>query len=87
MLKSYCFSKYKKNTNNFQPKIINIFNFKNRRLKNINYLKNLLTSINYCKDLVSEPANILNPITYADKCLELKKIGLKVKVLDFSINC
>ena len=43
---------------------------------------NLLTSINFSKDLVSEPANILNPVTYAEKCLELKKIGLKVKVLD-----
>ena len=31
---------------------------------------------------MSEPSNILNPINYANKCKELKKIGLKVKVLD-----
>ena len=65
--------------NNKKPKIknINIFSFKNRKLKSINYYYNLSISINYCKDLVSEPANILNPVTYAEKCLTLKKIGLK----------
>ena len=31
---------------------------------------------------MSEPANILNPVSYAERCLELKKIGLKVKVLN-----
>ena len=82
LLRSYSFSKYKKSKEKFKPKIINIFNFKNRKLKNFGYYKNLLTSINYSKDLISEPANVLNPITYAEKCLELKKIGLKVKVLD-----
>jgi leucyl aminopeptidase len=33
------------------------------------------------RDLVSEPANILNPVTYADRCLELEKFGLEVTVL------
>jgi len=45
-------------------------------------MKNLLESINYTKDLISEPANILNPVSYADRCLKLRKIGLKVKVLN-----
>ena len=81
LLKSYSFSKYKKN-NRFTAKGINIFNSKKVKLKNFKSLNNLLTSINFSKDLVSEPANILNPVTYAEKCLELKKIGLKVKVLD-----
>ena len=30
----------------------------------------------------TEPANILNPVTYADKCLPLKKLGLKIKILN-----
>ncbi|MEM6603158.1 MAG: leucyl aminopeptidase [Pseudomonadota bacterium] len=34
------------------------------------------------RDLVSEPSNILYPETYAERCLELKKLGLKVTVLD-----
>ena len=46
------------------------------------FLNNLLNSINYAKNLVSEPANVLNPVSYAERCLELKKIGLKVKVLN-----
>ena len=34
------------------------------------------------KDLISEPANILNPISYADKCKNLNIKGLKVRTLD-----
>lgn len=82
LLKSYHFQKYKKNNNRFIAKTINVFSFKNIKLKNFQYLNNLLTSINFTKDLVSEPANVLNPDTYAEKCLELKRIGLKVKVLN-----
>ena len=82
LLKSYSFSKYKKVNNRYLVKRINIFNSKNIKLKYFKKLNNLLTSINYSKDLVSEPANILNPVTYAEKCFELKKIGLKVKILD-----
>ena len=82
LLKSYSFQKYKKINNTFIFKIINVFSSKNIKLKNFNSLNNLLTSINYTKDLVSEPANVLNPVSYAERCLELKKIGLKVKVLN-----
>ena len=82
LLRSYSFTKYKNKKTNFIPKTINIFSSKNKKLKKIKYLLNLLRSINFCKDLVSEPANILNPITYAENCLPLKKLGIKVKVLD-----
>jgi leucyl aminopeptidase len=81
LLKSYTFDKYitKKlySKNNF---FLNLYCFKEfKKLKNKLIL---LKSINFCKDLISEPANILNPISYSEKCLELKKIGLKVKILD-----
>ncbi|WP_424814138.1 leucyl aminopeptidase [Roseococcus sp. YIM B11640] len=33
------------------------------------------------RDLVSEPANILNPAEFADRCKELTKLGLDVDVL------
>ena len=80
-LKSYSFNKYKKLPfNKVNNLILNLYNIKES--KEIKYKKNLLTSINYCKDLVSEPANILNPISYSKKCLQLKKNGLKVKILD-----
>ena len=84
LLRSYNFVKYKENHKNFIIKSINILNIKKFKLKKINYLLNLLYSINYTKDLVSEPANILNPITYANRCLKLKIPGLKVKILDLS---
>ena len=81
-LKSYSFSKYKSNKSKFKINCINIFLDNNRKLKNIKKLNNLLQSINFCKDLVSEPANILNPVTYANECKSLKKLGLKIKILD-----
>ena len=45
---------------------------------------NLLKAINFTKDLVSEPANILTPLSYADFCSNLKIKNLKVKVLNLS---
>ena len=82
LMRSYSFSKYKKEKIIFTPKSLNVFSNNNRKLKNLNKLLNLLKSINFCKDLVSEPANILNPVTYAEKCLPLKKLGLKIKILN-----
>ena len=80
-MRSYKFDKYKttkiKNSNHLILNLINLNNF-----KKLNHKFNLVSSINFAKDLVSEPANILNPIFYSNKCLELKKIGLKVKVLN-----
>ena len=55
---------------------------KNKTIKEIKYYDNLLKSINFTKDLVSEPANILNPVTYATRCKNLKIKGLKIKVLN-----
>ena len=34
------------------------------------------------RDLVSEPANILNPVTMAEECVKLKTLGVKIDVLD-----
>ena len=41
----------------------------------------IIEGIFTARDLVSEPANILNPETYALRCLELQKLGLEVTVL------
>ncbi len=80
-IKSYDFNKYKNLKDDYASKIkLSLLNIK--KFKELEYNMNLLYSINFTKDLISEPANILNPITYAKKCLELSKIGLKVKILD-----
>tara|TARA_B100000965_G_scaffold394087_1_gene405822 strand:+ start:245 stop:1726 length:1482 start_codon:yes stop_codon:yes gene_type:complete len=82
--KSYIFSKYKNKVNNFKINSINILNLNNYNLRNIDYYQNLLFAINYTKDLVSEPANILNPINYAQRCQKLQIPGLKIKILDLN---
>ncbi len=41
----------------------------------------LADNVFLARDLVSEPANVLNPETYADICEDLKKDGLTVEVL------
>jgi leucyl aminopeptidase len=41
----------------------------------------IIEGIFTARDLVSEPANILNPETYATRCLELEQLGLEVTVL------
>jgi len=81
LVRSYKFNKYISiKDKNLKGINLCLLNFKNtKELKNIN---NLFESIVFCKNLVSEPANILNPINYAEKCKELRKIGLKVKILN-----
>ncbi len=44
-------------------------------------LKILADNIFFVRDLVSEPANILNPESYAEICKTLKKDGLQVEIL------
>ena len=34
------------------------------------------------RELVNEPANILGPVEFADRVLELKKVGVEVEILD-----
>jgi len=81
LLKKYKFNKYL-NSSGTHAEEIHLNLYKLKPFKELKYKTNLLYSVNYCKDLVSEPSNILNPVTYSKKCIELKKIGLKVKVLD-----
>ena len=84
MLRSYNFNKYKNDKKNFIINSINLIIAKNYKLKKMDYFNNLLFAINYTKDLVSEPANVLNPVSYSKLCEKLKIPGLKVKVLDLS---
>lgn len=45
-------------------------------------LESLTTAVNFTRDVVSEPPNILHPVSYAEQIVELRKLGLKVTVLD-----
>ena len=38
--------------------------------------------VEFTRDLVTEPANVLHPVEFAERIQELKKLGLKVEVFD-----
>ena len=79
-LKSYEFLKYKtkKESEIFKLSVSCNSNFlinnKNKKLDS------LLQGTIFTKDLVSEPGNVLHPDEYAKRLIQLKKIGLKVRV-------
>ncbi len=81
-LKSYSFDKYKTKKNNkiFEIDIITKSNLSN--LSKNNRFNSIIEGINFTKDLVSEPGNILHPDEYAKRLIQLRKIGLKVTILD-----
>lgn len=83
--KNYKFTKYfvdKKEDNKLSLKEIEIVSEKSESIKkHFKDLEILAKSINFARDLVSEPANELNPETYAEICKKLTKSGLKVTVL------
>ena len=81
-IRSFKFDKYFSDKKNKEKKIIlNVL--KDKKFNNkFKYDSNLVNSINETKNLISEPANILYPDSYAKRCLKLKKIGLKIKILN-----
>ena len=83
-LKAYEFNLYKtkKNKKEININILKSKNNINQKVKS--KLDAVLGGVNFTKDLVSEPANILNPISYANRCSKLKIPGLKIKILNLS---
>ena len=45
-------------------------------------LETLADSVAYTRDLVSEPANVINPESLAERCKDLADVGLQVEILD-----
>lgn len=85
LLQSYRFNKYfadKKKGKEFKVKTLNIstsdLSNSKKHFKNLEILAN---NIFFARDLVSEPANALNPESYAKICQDLSKDGLKVEIL------
>jgi len=81
-LKSYEFKKYKSKKDVKDVKINIITKNSKFNLDKTNKFKSLISGINLTKDLVSEPGNILHPDEYAKRLMSLKKIGLKIDILD-----
>ena len=80
-LKSYTFERYK--TKKIKRNIfINIVGKKKPSLIDQNKFKAIEDGTFYTRDLVSEPGNILHPDEYAKRLRSLKKIGLKINILD-----
>ncbi|WOI52291.1 leucyl aminopeptidase [Parvularcula sp. LCG005] len=44
--------------------------------------KSIVAGVKVARDLVTEPPNVLYPESFADRCLELEKLGVEVTVLD-----
>ena len=83
-IRSFKFDKYFSDEKNKEKNLtLNVLRDKKYNNK-FRYDFNLVNSINETKSLVSEPGNILFPETYANRCLKLKKFGLKIKILNKS---
>ena len=80
-LKSYTFERYKTKKLN-RNIFIDIVGKNKPSLIDQNKFKAIEDGTFYTRDLVSEPGNILHPDEYAKRLQSLKKIGLKINILD-----
>ncbi len=81
-LKSYTFNKYKSKKNDFEQSIS--FTVKNDKLLKSKYknYSSVKEGVFLARDLVSEPPNVLNPKKYTEEISKLKRLGLKVEILN-----
>ena len=81
-LKSYRFEKYKtKKKLDFQKIDITSKNSNFLKIK-YKYLLAIKEGVFLARDLVSEPPNVLNPKKYTEEIKKLKKLCLKVEILN-----
>ena len=83
-LRSYRFDKYRTTQEKDEKQVLGKIAFHNAHSKSkATYaeLEKLIDGIFITRDLVSEPANILHPESFADRCRELESLGLKVRIL------
>tara|TARA_B100000579_G_scaffold432658_1_gene449889 strand:+ start:80 stop:1531 length:1452 start_codon:yes stop_codon:yes gene_type:complete len=81
-LKSYNFDKYKSKKNNINQKIeLTVKNTNSLKSKYKNF-SSIKEGVFMARDLVSEPPNVLNPKSYTEEIKKLKKLGLKVEILN-----
>ena len=80
-LKSYSFEKYKSKKNKKNISIIVIGKNIPSKSDQIKF-SSIEDGAFYTRDLVSEPGNILHPDEYAKRINTLRKLGLKINILD-----
>jgi len=80
-LKSYNFQKYKSKKEK-KDIYINVIGNNKPLVKDQTKFKAIEEGTFFARDLVSEPGNILHPDEYAKRLNQLKKIGLKINILD-----
>ena len=85
LLQSYRFNKYfenKKKNKELKLQSLTLVSANSAKIKKeFASLEILANNVCFTRDLVSEPANTLNPESYAEICRGLKKDGLEVQVL------
>ena len=85
-LNSYRFNKYFSEKKRYRNNYINKINFISENLisikKHWSRLKAVQEGVFFTRDLVSEPSNNLTPQLLAKEAVNLRKIGLKVNVLE-----
>lgn len=85
-LKNYVFSKYYvSKKDEYVKSLVSVFGISkqaNEILLQYSSLDAVADGVLKARDLVSEPANVLFPKSFADKCMELKDLGVNIKMLD-----
>ncbi len=85
VLRSYRFDKYHTKKTEDEKPTLSAVEFVTRSEKAAKTLYNtyekIIDGVFFTRDLVSEPANIINPETLAEKCKELTKLGVTVEIL------
>ncbi|HNB26585.1 MAG TPA: leucyl aminopeptidase [Alphaproteobacteria bacterium] len=84
-LRSYRFDKYKTKEKPEQKPSLKRFNVLtadvNAARKDFDPLDKTADAVNFARDLVSEPANVIYPVTLAAEARKLAELGVKVEVL------
>lgn len=88
VLRSYSFDQYKTNKRNGDKKAggverLTIAGDKAAAARKLfGGLQPVADGVFLARDLVTEPPNVLHPMSFADRCKELTKLGVEVTVLD-----
>lgn len=82
-LKAWSFNKYSEDPSSTLPQHIQfICNEPESQMRNLLAFEKIAEAILNAREMISEPANILYPEAFAERCQELNAIGLQVEVLD-----
>ena len=85
VLRSYRFDKYRTKLKDDQKPSVTAIEIQNADATTARKLWKsadaVIQGVTFTRDLVSEPANIIYPQSFADRCAELKKLGVEVEVL------